>query len=66
MAHQNKHIDDCLPGSRHGTVMVGFDRESESLEDAVTSAVENIKSAGYKIRHVTIGADSVESMASVT
>ncbi len=37
--------DDALINYRNGAVYLEFDREAESLEDAVVSAIKNIRSA---------------------
>lgn len=40
--------DDALLHSRYNKVFLDFDREGESFKDAVKSAIDNLKSAGYK------------------
>lgn len=40
--------DDALLCSYNGTVYLEFDREAESAEIAIKSALENIQSLGYK------------------
>lgn len=40
--------DDALICSYNNTVYLEFDRESENAEQAIKSAIENIKSAGFK------------------
>lgn len=54
--------DDCVPGERHGVVMVHFDRESDAMESAVTSAVRQIVTAGYKVKRVEIDEEEVASL----
>lgn len=44
--------DDATMSSRNGTVSVAFDREAESLGDAIGSAVKNVESAGYRVAKV--------------
>jgi hypothetical protein len=46
--------DDSTPGSRCGVVMVHFDREAESLGDAIGSAIKDVEKAGYKVAKVEV------------
>lgn len=46
--------DDSSPHSRNGTVNVAFDRDAESLELAVTSAVAELRAAGIEIERVEL------------
>jgi hypothetical protein len=50
--------DDSSPGSCNGVVSIHFDREAASLEEAIRSAVANVKAAGYKVAHVLIASDA--------
>jgi len=54
--------DDSLPGSVHGVVQVGFDRESATLEEAVTSAVRQIIAAGYSVKRVELDHAEVQAL----
>jgi len=54
--------DDGLFGQCHGVVQVGFDRESSSMEDAVTSAVRQIVAAGYKVKRIETDEAEVASL----
>lgn len=56
--------DDCVPGECHGVVIVHFDRESDSMESAVTSAVRQIITAGYQVKRVEMDAEEVASLLS--
>ena len=38
--------NDCLPVRMNGVNKLHFDRDGENLTDAITSALQNIKSAG--------------------
>lgn len=40
--------DDALLCSQNGTIYLEFDREAESAEKAIKSALENIRSIGFK------------------
>jgi hypothetical protein len=46
--------DDCLFGSSGGVVYVDFDREADSLLDALKSAIRDVRKAGLKVDHVKI------------
>ena len=50
--------DDSSPGSCNGMVAIRFHREAASLEEAIRSAVANVKAAGYKWAHVQIASDA--------
>ena len=51
--------DDGSPGTCDGVFSIDFHRESTSLEEAICSAIENIKTAGYRVDRVEIEADAV-------
>ncbi len=55
-------LDDCLPGSCHGVVTVHVDREADTMEVAVTSAVRQILDAGYKVQRIEFDHDEVDSL----
>ena len=46
--------DDSTPFSRDGEAGAGFDRVAESLESAITTAVADVRSAGLRVKRVTI------------
>ena len=46
--------DDGTPFSRSGEAAVGFDRDAESLEAAMRSAVANVRAAGYGVSRVEV------------
>lgn len=48
--------DDAGLGSCDGVVTIHFDRESESLGDAISSAVNDIERAGYGVAKIEVGA----------
>jgi hypothetical protein len=50
--------DDSSPWSSEGVVSVAFDREAESLGDAIGSAIKNVEAAGYTIARVDVAAGS--------
>ena len=51
--------DDATPSSRDGVVSVAFDREAGSLGDAIGSAIEAVRGAGYRVARVEV--DSSEN-----
>jgi len=48
--------DDAFIASNGPTVTVAFDREAESLGDAIGSAVKDIERAGYAVARVEVKA----------
>ncbi len=46
--------DDATPWSRGGTVGVDFDRDAESLGDAVGSALKDVERAGLTVARVDL------------
>ena len=46
--------DDSSPGSGCGEAYVAFDREAKSLESAVASAANDVRTAGFHIAEVRI------------
>lgn len=50
--------DDCSPSSCNGIVIIGFDREAKSLEEAVRSAIATILKAGYVAKEVVFEPES--------
>jgi hypothetical protein len=50
--------DDGTPASCKGTSWVHFDREAVSLEDAIRSAVAQVRAAGFTVAKVELDAAS--------
>lgn len=50
--------DDGTPHSSGGVAGVAFDRDAESLEAAIRSAIANVQSAGCIVERVEIEADA--------
>jgi hypothetical protein len=46
--------DDAGVGSCEGVVSVAFDREAESLGDAIGSAVKDVERAGFAVARVDV------------
>ena len=46
--------DDCTPFSRAGETGVGFDRDAPTLEAAISSAVADLKAAGFVVSRVEL------------
>jgi hypothetical protein len=51
--------DDTLVGELAGKPYVSFDREAETLEDALRSALRTIKAAGLEVVRCEIPADAL-------
>ena len=51
--------DDGTPGACEGVLSIDFHREADSLEEAIRSAIANVKSAGYDAQRVEIDATAV-------
>ena len=51
--------DDGTPGTCHGVFSIDFHREAVSLEEAIRSAIADIKTAGYEVTRVEIEAEAV-------
>ncbi len=55
--------NDGTPGICNGVFSIDFHREANSLEEAIRSAIANVKSAGYKVDRVEIEAEAVPQPA---
>ena len=55
--------DDGTPGTCSGVFSIDFHREANSLEEAISSAIANVKAAGHAVDHVEIEADAVPQHA---
>ena len=51
--------DDGTPGTSSGEFSIDFHRQAPSLEQAITSAIANVKSAGYEVERVEIEAEAM-------
>lgn len=51
--------DDGSPHSGNGVAAVGFDREAKSLEQAIASAVADVKQAGFDVARVELSGDEI-------
>ena len=51
--------DDGTPGTCGEVFSIDFHREACSLEQAISSAIANVRSAGYDVKRVEIEADAV-------
>lgn len=51
--------DDGSPGSCDGVCSVDFHRDAASLEEAIQSAISDVRKAGFEIDRVEIYRDSV-------
>lgn len=55
--------DDGTPGTCKGVLSIDFHRQAPSLEEAIRSAIANVKSAGYEVERVEIEAEAVAAPA---
>lgn len=53
--------DDATVCARNGTVYVHFDRDAPSLDDALRSAIDDVRSAGYQVARV--GSEELTTIA---
>ena len=51
--------DDGTPGTCHGVFSIDFHREAGSLEEAIRSAIVDVRTAGYEVARVEIDAEAV-------
>jgi len=58
--------DDGLSGSSGGVAEVIFDREAESLEQAVRSAIADVQKAGCRVARVEIEPEDFPMPATAT
>lgn len=49
--------DDGTPGTSDGAFSIGFHREANTLEEAINSAIGNVKSAGFDVERVEMQPD---------
>lgn len=54
--------DDGTPTWCGGRAWVHFDREAASLEEAIRSAVEQVRSVGFTVSKVELDADATVSL----
>lgn len=55
--------DDGTPGTCNGVFSIDFHREANSLEEAIRSAIANVRAAGYDVERVEIEVKTVEQYA---
>jgi len=53
-----KGCDDGTPASSNGVVWIHFDRQAPSLEEAIRSAVTQVRSAGFTVSKVELDMNS--------
>jgi len=51
--------DDATPGTCEGIVTLDFHRDAASLEEAIRTAIANVRSAGLEVDRVEIDATTV-------
>jgi len=55
--------DDGTPGTSDGVFSIDFHRQANTLEEAINSAIGNLKSAGYEVERVEIEAGAMPQPA---
>lgn len=55
--------DDGSPGTCDGVFSIDFHRSANSLEEAINSAIANVKSAGFEVERVEIEAGAMPQTA---
>jgi hypothetical protein len=50
---------DGTPGTCRGVFSIHFHRQADSLEAAIQSAIQNVKTAGYEVEHAEIEPKSI-------
>jgi len=51
--------DDGSPGTSNGVFSIDFHRRANSLEEAIRSAIEDVRSAGFNVARVEMEAMAV-------
>ena len=51
--------DDATPGTCEGVLTVDFHRQAASLEEAIQTAIANVRTAGLEVARVEIDAATV-------
>jgi len=51
--------DDGMPGTCNGVFSIDFHRAAASLEEAIRSAIKDVRTAGYEVARVEIEAEAV-------
>ena len=54
---------DGTPGTCEGVFSIDMHREAESLEQAIRSAIGNVKAAGYEVERVEIAPEAMAQPA---
>ena len=57
--------DDGSPSSSGGVSKIGFDRDSATLQEAIRSAVSDVRRAGVDVDHVEIESDDLAALCLV-
>ena len=57
-----KGCEDGTPASSNGTAWIHFDRTASSLEEAIHSAVAQVRSAGFTVSKVELDVNATASL----
>ena len=55
--------DDGTPGTCEGVFSIDFHREAGSLEEAIRSAIRDVKTTGHQVERVEISAEAMPQPA---
>jgi hypothetical protein len=55
--------NDGTPGTCEGVFSIDFHREADSLEEAIRSAITDVKSVGYEVKRVEMEVEAVAQHA---
>jgi len=62
-AFYGKTVDASVAGSE-GKTLIHFDREAPSLDDALRSAIIDVRGQGWQVREITVEPDCMLPVAS--
>lgn len=51
--------DDGSPGTCEGVFIIDFHRQAKSLEEAIRSAIANVRAAGLQVAHVQMDSSAL-------
>jgi len=54
--------DDGTPASCNGSAWIHFDRDADSLEQAICTAIAQVQSVGFRVFKVELDANSARSL----
>ena len=58
-------LDDVSMFNSDGATRITFHREASTLDDAIRSAVSDVQSCGYRVKHIEVEPECVGAVAVV-